>query len=539
MGCGCKEKKANELPKDGCGCGCGPSCSCKDCQEKWHGTKKTMGRFDEYPRPKAAMFDPRKIMQEWPEPSDDPLIPYVRANEQGLPYEMLNQYRGRPNTLHGWDAGSISLNGLTEGRLVKSSVANLLNLLAVEDLSMKELEADIVEYPDNFFHVPADGKLGQNVQYRKVKKAPIIETFFAFVPLIVKNGNLTNYEFFIRMGSPEARSYWDDDSDEIVVESAERKFVKAMSDYLSVYKTYDGIKKEGLRALQQDYPLYFAQGESADAKLFKVGDEGKAYSTKAEAYKNFANNLLSFIISNAMRKLSEASTSKGAKEDLKEMLKLVMQSCLDKSNLQDVADGLANAISERLQKDYEATEKISYYKYEIESLGPNSMLPIDSKLRSVFDKKRADLTVAISKFKDSLSTAFVSVITENNQNFSDVLKGLLDYDNIKQAQDRVKELENQSQQLQTTTQTQSSELQARLESQQTVISTQQQEIDRYKQEIARKEQEISEAKSQSEAHAMSETIKTESDTKNKTLVISAFALALATGAFFIYSHNKK
>lgn len=93
--CGCGPKQAmGGLSGTDCGCGCGGTCGC--------GPKQAMGSFDEYPRPKSALFDPRQIDRVWPEPHPDPLIPYVRANEGLLPYSSVNRYKGQQGSLHGY-----------------------------------------------------------------------------------------------------------------------------------------------------------------------------------------------------------------------------------------------------------------------------------------------------------------------------------------------------------------------------------------------------------------------------------------------------
>ncbi len=96
-GCGCSSGLSRGgLSGADCSCGCGGACGC--------GPKSAMGSFDEYPRPKSALFDPRQIDRVWPEPHPDPLIPYVRANEGLLPYDFVNRYKGQRGSLHGYIA---------------------------------------------------------------------------------------------------------------------------------------------------------------------------------------------------------------------------------------------------------------------------------------------------------------------------------------------------------------------------------------------------------------------------------------------------
>lgn len=532
MGCGCKEKKAYELPKEGCGCGCGPSCDCADCKTKWHSAPKNgLGRFDEYPRPKAAMFDPRKIMKEWPEPSDDPLIPYVRANEQGLPYEMLNEFHGRPNTLHGWSG----LGGVNELNVIKSATKNLLGILSLADQSMVELDNETAEYSRNNLRIPTGNRIGNKVQYRNVKKAPPIKTFFAFVPFITKRGGGDSHEMFIRMGGPEAKSnWWDGDESDLLTFSAERDFIKEMAAYLSTYNGLADVKTDGLRVLQTDYPIYFATGSGTSAKQFRVANNGKDYAGSAEAYQFFGYNVMNYIVSQAWIKLADPAVSDAIKDDIKDMLKYVMQACISRAFMTDVSKAIAGAFAEKLKEDYIATELRSYYEYEVEVFGPNEFRQIDPKLRSVFNKKRADFDASIDALEAALTEALLKVIADNQKSFSDILKKLLDYDNIKDAQKRIADLETQVGQAtrgSSSAQDQLSSLEASLKAKDEAIQKQNVQIAELQSEITRQKNNLS---SSSESVVMNERITQE----QASFIKAGVALAIGAGSWLVYSKLK-
>jgi len=120
MSCSCclagKFHSLNGLSKPSCKCSCPPDCNCGcrsgaskgekrgcECGETYgYVPRSAMGTFDEYPRPKTALFDPRQLDRVWPEPHPDPLIPYVRANEGLLPYDFVNHYKGQKGSLQGY-----------------------------------------------------------------------------------------------------------------------------------------------------------------------------------------------------------------------------------------------------------------------------------------------------------------------------------------------------------------------------------------------------------------------------------------------------
>ena len=547
MSCGCNKKTTNEPQKTDCGCGCGPSCSCADCQAKWHGQGSKLGSFNEYPRPKAAMFDPRKIMSEWPEPNDDPLIPYVRANEQGLPYEMLNRYEGQPNSLHGWQAGTISLNGVNELNIVKNTTSNLLDILASQDQSMVELNNELADIgSENILYIPnAEAITGQRVQYRTARKASSLDLFFAFVPLIIRRGNVAYSELYIRMGGPEAKSNWlDIDAQNVKTLSGERDYLLNMDSYIAEYKGLSEVKTEAMRVLQDSYPILFGTGTTASSKQFRLMNNGGDYTTSENAYKMFAYMVMNHLVSQGMMKLSDNRVSNAKKDDIKDMLKLIMKACIDRSDVRDVANGLSNAFCDRLKSDYQTTEVRSYCELEIEVIGPNSRVQIDPKLRSVFDKNRANFSSAINTMRSSLATAFESVINESNSSFSKVLKDLLDYENINKANDRIKALESQLTESQQSSSDAESLKQEELQRQVQIIAQKEQQIaslnrqlNETKNDLTEKENEIKAIKNEQQASNASVMDKKESSSSdsgsNKTILIGGGLVVLAAGAWFL------
>ena len=529
MGCNCK--KVNNTVRHENGCDCGPNCSCHDCREKYHGNG--MGRYDEYPRPKAAMFDPRKIGQAWPEPNNDPLIPYVRANEQGLPYERLNEYKGMKNSLHGWSA----MGGVAELTTVKNAVTNLMNFLSVKDYSMAELLYTAKEDKKSQFHVPKLLRMRTNdVDFQKVNQVSNISTFFAFVPIVRKEGTKKIYELYIRCGGPEVRAYWwDDESIEIGVDAAERDYLKSIDYFQGEWGSYGGVLFDAAgKLLSHSYPIVYTKATLGEGFL---STSDAAYKNDLKSYHDIAQHLICSIVDHSIDILNSNKASRELKKDVKDMLTILIGACINKSNIDDVANGIADSVVKRLEDDYVATELRAFYKFEPETLGINNVMTIDTEAKAVFSNKRAT-QAEFTAMKNVLGDALHGVLIESHNAMSEVYKQLLNFDNIQEANKKVDELKAQVNSLQANMTSSGSQKDSQIVELQNSVSKLTDDLNRKTQEAQQLASELEMAKSAS----LQQQAKTRQDTLQQSStsgMIAKIAVAGALGGAVWYMTNKK
>lgn len=446
MSCNCS-KKNNQIQHKA-GCGCGPSCSCRECRETYHSNYGNgMGRYDEYPRPKSAMFDPRKIGQEWPEPNNDPLIPYVRANEQGLPYERLNQYKGMRNSLHGWS----SMGGIREQNIAKKVTENLLFQLARSFNSYEELvnrtnkSKDMIHRPDNTAW-PANNKPG----YYKTREVSYEQAFFGFIPDIQSKKLLR-----IKTGGPEFKYFAFDGSD-----------IELIDPERQVVGTIDSLIDQNKYPLICDANGFFGSGSSVSADGSRNRKEAGLFEF-AEIILGMVINDSIYVLGSPYRRdditLSEDDENPEYNEDdLKALLKIFLELCINATDIDDVAKGISEAVVQRLKKDFVEAREQAFYKYEIDSwFGSNDIVFIDPIAKQTFTNVNVS-DKSFDKFKDNLIVAMKEVLSANYNVLSKIYKQLFDFTGYNQSKQKVTALETEIATLKTTQGNQVKELQSTL-----------------------------------------------------------------------------
>jgi hypothetical protein len=428
MGCNCK--KVNNTIRHENGCDCGPNCSCHDCREKYHGNG--MGRYDEYPRPKAAMFDPRKIGQAWPEPNNDPLIPYVRANEQGLPYERLNEYKGMRNSLHGWS----TLGSTNNSEIVTA----LLHQIKVNTLDVSQAYSDIIDqvknqngdHSEDLIHIPLikqDYMGGNNPSFKSGKVIPNVGSVFGFIPF--KKGN--DIGLHIRLWGPEIKKFKLLD-DEIRLQTPERDAIH--SDPYS-------------RFVDNTYPLYF--------KMTSPGQYN------FEGVYAFASIMLDVIIRKCVYHLSPISSDAEMRVSKRAFPETSPQSLNNATYARQIVtqfinaetqggvDGFASALSEAtvslLSSDFKNAWASAFYKYEFETFASNEFVFFDPFAKEVFGRFGSDRDLFVSLLSRPLNEAFKNLLTNRYEVFANIYKESFDLNNLREAKGKVAVLESEIQNL--------------------------------------------------------------------------------------------
>lgn len=368
--CGSQKVSINVNCPCGCGgkCGCGPSAS-----SHHHGS--AMGSFDEYPRPKSALFDPRQLNRVWPEPYPDPLIPYVKANEGLLPYDSLNRYKGQPNSLHGYLAMGIADN-TTPDQAAYKATKEMMDFVSVENLGLSYL----YENP-----VPSGS-------YKPSKVRPS-KNFFAFVPVIRRQGNVSVGEFYIRCGGPETKLiYWDEGV--FAVDAEERRYIQGNLSNTGIRGVPDSWSTLLQQQLNMHYPLVLESRGKDFKSTFLVGTKYNDYSNTPAGYTHFGVHILDHLFSTAIDMLQSADTSETNKVLLREVLTKLISVCLNASAtvVSEISLGIAKAMTERLIADLKTVAEMGNMYIEIEDWGANTKIKIDDRMSDVLKMFNTDIS---------------------------------------------------------------------------------------------------------------------------------------------------
>lgn len=428
--------------------------NCKHCYDQ-KGNLGSLGRFDEYPRAKVGLFDPRKIGQPWPEPHPDPLIPYVRANEGLLPYEKYNEFQNRRNSMQGWNE---TLGGVAEINTASSAISEMMSALTSPDFAFDYLRQNLdnKEY-DRFWYINPQG---QKVETQRI---PEEKTFFAFVP--AKNPSSENYMFMIRCGGPENKvCYYNEEQEKVVVDSAERSYLRVCFDNLMTANIGNPQANQMLQNLAHQYPIVF---DAKNCAFFssditaKNNEAGKAsyksrftYAGEMQAFESMAAHILDHIVNGAVEHINRNSP---LSDQMKKFMLLFLGACLKGTLVLDVSEGISKAIVAQLKKDFAIARRRAQITFEPEVVGMTDKLykgdygsftafsfVNDAKLKDGFDELLADLKGAIASVIRQRRSAFGQMyqqilgMTELRQQAAENVQQQQD---LTQAQQQIEQLE--------------------------------------------------------------------------------------------------
>ncbi len=433
--CGCGDTSGMMVyqgQKCPCGCGgiCGVSCNCDHCYEKQEivGSLGSLGRFDEYPRARAGLFDPRKIGRPWPEPHPDPLIPYVRANEGLLPYEAYNEFQHRRNSMHGWD-GALGANNVSD---VSSILFQMLSTLTSPDLAYDYMRQNFDTPDDRFWYINPEG--------RKVatKVIPPEEMFFGFVPGTHPQGY---YLLMIRCGGPENKvCFYDFDASRISADSQERSYLAACFDNLMTIGVGNVQANEMMQNLTYHYPIAF------DTKTHrflstnitpKNSRNGKAdmysrfaYNHESSSFESVADVILEHIISataDQIHKRTEIS------QKLKDFMLIFLNACIGGRDVEDVANEISQAIVERLKTDFAIARRRAKIVFEPEISGVDKEYKGDyGSFMAFAEVDDTKLAQAFVELQYDLGRAILAVLRKRRVAFQNIYEEVLNIPVLKQ-----------------------------------------------------------------------------------------------------------
>ena len=423
-GCGCRgsKSKKNKCRCNGncmcgkakassdCSCGCGGTCGC--------GPTSAMGSFDEYPRPKAAMFDPRQLGQVWPEPHPDPLIPYVRANEGLLPYDSLNRYKGTPNSLHGYLAMGISpANSLREASY--KGTKTLLSALSAVNSGYQYL------YKDSEAGTPNEAKDERYVP----PEIPAEPNFFAFVPVQRITKDRKNvFEIYIRFGGPEIKVADADDADDFFVKSGERKYLQ---------QSLVDLEKEPLSwakyiqgRISSQYPLVLSSfTKSFLPTCLTEGTPGasNAYSNSDKSHKILGEHILDLLVSSASQKYASMKNDDPEKAVIATFLEDILSVALTNrtpAQISSVAEGVAKAFVDRLKADFAYASQMGIQVFEWRNvIGSKKQTLVDERFNGVF-RKTSILPATYDALEEKMREGLVKAFDTRKKALNQLYKSL-------------------------------------------------------------------------------------------------------------------
>lgn len=424
--CGCGDASQPMIHKGQkcpCGCGgvCGVSCNCSHCYGE-HGSLGSLGRFDEYPRAKAGLFDPRKIGQPWPEPHPDPLVPYVRANEGLLPYEKYNEFQNKRNSMHGWNE---TLGGVKDVNTAAEAVSAIMSTLAVPDLSYDYLRQNFEDREsDRFWYINPQG------QKVDVQRIPEEKTFFGFVP--TTSPYTRNLLLMIRCGGPENKVIYFDTSN-MYIDSQERSFLRTFFENMQTAGIGTEQASQMMHNLTHNYPLVFDATQNMffstdiDAKNNANGKSDYrsrfAYEDDTKAFEGIASHILDHIVNSAAEQINKNTD---LSQQMQQFMLVFLGACLKGLNVRDVAEGISKAIVDQLKKDFSIARRRSKIVFEPEILGNDIEYKGDFSSFSVFNAVNdTKLPIGFDQLQEDLKGALATVIRQRKSAFSQMYKEVL------------------------------------------------------------------------------------------------------------------
>jgi hypothetical protein len=243
------------------------------------------------------------------------------------------------------------------------------------------------------------------------------------------------------------------------------------------------------------------------------------------------------IVDHSIDVLNSNKASKELKKDVKDMLTILIGACINKSNIDDVADGIADAIVKRLEDDYVATELRAFYKFEPETLGINSVMTIDPEAKAVFSNKRAT-QAEFTAMKNVLGDALHGILIESNNAMSEIYKQLLNFDNIQEANKKVDELKAQINTLQTSMTSSGSQKDSQIVELQNSVSKLTEDLNRKNQEAQQLASELEVAKNAVTQQQVKTREALVAQSSNSG-IITKIAVVGAIGGAVWYMTNKK
>lgn len=402
--------KAKMKKASNCSCGCGGTCGC--------GPMNTMGSFEEYPRPKSALFDPRQLDQVWPEPHPDPLIPYVRANEGLLPYDSLNRYKGKPNSLHGYLAMGISPAATLRDASYNGTKA-LLSILGADNSGYqylyKESEAGTPNASKDERYVPPEISVESN--------------FFAFVPVQRITLDKKNvFEIYIRFGGPEVKVADADDADDFFVKGAERKYLQ---------QTLSDLEKDPVSwgkyiqsRISSEYPLVLSSFTKSFLPTYPA--EGRpgttaAYSNSEGSHKKLGEYILDLLVSSASRKYASMKNDNPERATIATFLEDVLSVALTNrtaAQLSSVAEGIVKAFIDRLKSDFTYASQMGTQVFEWRNIvGSRKQTRVDERFDAV-SRKTAILPSAYDDLEEKMKNGLVKAFTTRRSALNQLYKSL-------------------------------------------------------------------------------------------------------------------
>lgn len=432
--------------------------------------------------------------------------------------------------LHGLSA----LGATSDAYAISQGTISLLDHMSKSDFfSYEELNNYFDSNSLDYVHTPQNVSLeniaSDRISFKKSQAFKTEKMFFSFVPAVDKRSN--KGFFYIHLGQPEVKEFYEDDYS-IIVSSAER-------DILKDYSSYEN-DRDSQMLLSKTYPLAFLRDTSRPADGFVATFNG--YSRQEEYMYQLANVLLEKIIDLTIIKI-KTSNGQDTTSEIFTLLKMFVGACINKSNLDDVAQGIARGVVEKLKEDYLTACSRAWTKFEIHRMfGENSISFLDPKSKNIIEKAKVTDT-DFENFRTALVVAIKKTIQDRQVALSEVYQQLIGAQNIQEANTEIASLNEQISKVEAE---KSALAQQKIQKTQD-LSKEEREL---KQELGEKEKEIKELEVELEAKKnQAETIlreveilnqqKKEKERQIQVTTTLALTGVIAGGIFWYTSRKKK
>lgn len=425
------------------------------------------------------------------------------------------------SSLHGNDS-----LGLYDAEKTKREVlgitTDLLQLLAIQDNNYRKIDDRLKDKKEYVFWAKKGNWPANNSPaYSKLDKVPQTSSFFIFVPMISKNKKVS----YVRSGGPEIMDFLFKNKT-VAVDSLERENLASLH-------SFDSSETGVRNILSETYPLVLNSDNNASTGDILPTDVSQSFNS-------FAKSMIERIVDSAIEKINAQGVSETQKADFVNLLAMFLDACINKSNVADVADGIATGITNRLKSDFENARSKAFSKYEFkrnDGTYYSEFIDIDSKrFFEAHPLKEADLSV----FKTSLTEAIKADINERWLMLSKVYKDLLRFDETRQANRAVERLRNRLRELENSV----LEDKSSIGTDQTIKDLEN-SVKTLKASLLQKDREVQNLKTQEEAIQVNTNMSIQprenpGDDHRTTGMVAKIAVAslVAGGIFWLVNHKK-
>ncbi len=323
------------------------------------------------------------------------------------------------------------------------------------------------------------------------------------------------------------------------MDSDERAYLAMLFNNLNTADIGVAQKVQMIQQLTYNYPIVFDTQQSiffsTDLTNDDVKDSPFKYNQSAQDFLKMGSHILDHIVNTAV---SYINGNHALASQMKSFMKIFLESCLLGTNITDVASGIAEAIVQQMQKDFDTANRRSKIIYEPEVRNVrDTEYKADYGAFVTFDKvNNAKLGAGFTSLKNDLENALVTIIRSRKNAFAQMYQQILNVPDLRESSaDSQQALALAQQQIEQLEKDKEAIRQAGIKSLANIskdYATKVEELQARTEEVEDKDRELTLLKSKTQAltQQVSQT-KSDSGSKAATALAGVFAVSTITLAY--------